>query len=115
MKKSIVAIVLLVTGAVGHAGPLDYVCGMKRTQQEVNSCVALVVNGGTVRMKKNYERIAASSKIPYDQKSGIPANHEEWAANVDKKCNDNVCVYNFISKRNEEIEQFMRKFGVAPV
>jgi hypothetical protein len=85
MKKSIVAIVLLVTGAVGHAGPLDYVCGMKRTQQEVNSCVALVVNGGTVRMKKNYERIAASSKIPYDQKSGIPANHEEWAANVDKK------------------------------
>lgn len=114
MRKLFMFIALIAAASFSYAGPLDLVCGTKRTQEEVNQCVLFAVNGGAARMKKNYDIIAASSKIPDDQKSGIPANHEEWAAYVDNNCDNDVCVYDFISSRNEEVEQFMRKFGVKP-
>lgn len=115
MKKIIAALTLFVTSMVSYAGAGDYVCGMKRTQREVDECYNLIVRGGQVRMQKNYDRISASPKVTQEEKQHINKNHAEWAQAVDRKCRNNSCVYDALSNRNNEIEQFMRQHGLQPI
>ena len=115
MKKFAITFVILtaISGTV-YAGPLDRICGGKSSQREVDTCVQYAVNGGSLRMQKNYDRIGTSANVNQEDKNYVGKNHKVWSAAVDKKCQNNVCVYEAISDRNDQIEKFMRERGLQP-
>lgn len=112
MKKIIIAFFMFAVASMAHAVPG---CDLKRTAHERAQCSEYAVNGGLIRMQKNYDRIMASSKVPQKEKDKIPDYHRKWASKVDNTCTDNDCFYHHISKRNGEIESFMRKYGLEPI
>lgn len=114
MRKIFMFVALIAASALSYAGPLDYVCGTKRTQQEVNTCVQLAVNGGLLRSNKNLERIYASGKVPQKEKESLQKHRAVWGKAVDEKCRDNVCVYDGLAQLNADLEAVMKKYGLQP-
>lgn len=113
MKNTIIATILFATVvASAHAVPG---CDLKRSAQERAQCSEYAVQGGLVRMKKNYDIIMASKRVPQEEKDKIPEYHRKWAEMVDKSCSDNDCYYSNISRRNSAIEDFMHKYGLNPI
>lgn len=113
MKNIVAAFIMFAMSAMAYAVPG---CDMKRTAEERASCSNLALSGGIVRMKKNYEKIFASSNIPQNEKDYIGPNHETWAKEVEGNCNNNVdCTYDAVSSRNREIEKYMRGKGLQPI
>ena len=116
MKNIIATITLLIISAASYANGGDYICGMKRTQQEQVECYNLIQRGGLVRMQKNYERIMASPKIPQNEKDYIDPNHRKWSGETEHRCGNNgSCRYDAISRRNAEIEKYMKGYGLQPI
>ncbi|MGT2430361.1 hypothetical protein ACU4HD_19600 [Cupriavidus basilensis] len=113
MRKLTITLALLTIATVSHAG-VD-ICSMKRSQNERAQCYEYAVSGGLLRMKKNYERIMAAPNVPKAEKEKIPKNHKKWADYVEKQCSDNACYYNYISDRNQYVEQIMVKYGINPI
>ncbi|QBY54458.1 hypothetical protein [Cupriavidus oxalaticus] len=113
LRKLTITLALLTIATVSHAG-VD-ICSMKRSQYERAQCYEYAVSGGLLRMKKNYERIMAAPNVPKALKENIPKNHKEWTDYVEKKCSDNACYYSHIRDRNQDVEQFMAKYGINPI
>ncbi len=91
------------------------ICEMKRSQQEQAQCYQYAIKGGQLRMDKNYKRIGDSSNVSQREKQRINTEHDQWADNTNKRCRDNACVYESLSRRNSEIGKFMRTHGLTPM
>ncbi|CAJ5232732.1 Uncharacterised protein [Burkholderia pseudomallei] len=113
MRKLIATITLFTITTSSYAA--NWMCDNKSDQREYDQCYEYAVNGGLTRMKKNYDIIMASSKVPQSEKDYIPKAHKKWWKEVNKRCSDNTCYYGYISTRNNEIEQYMVKRGLNPI
>lgn len=114
MRKLILATALFSIAAMSHAS--NPICDGKYSQAERAQCYSYAVNGGMTRMKGNYKRIQASAKIPQNEKDYINVNHNEWAKAAESQCRgSDVCLYGEISKRNSEIEGYMRQHKLTPM
>lgn len=113
MRKLILSLILLSASVLSHAG--SPVCDMKRSEYERAQCYEYSVVGGMKRMKINYDRIHDASHVPQKEKALLAKQHVKWVEYAESKCSTDQCFYGFISKRNSEIERFMRHYGLSPM
>lgn len=121
MRKFLAAFTILALSTFASQAQAQFVptdmCNMKRTQGERDQCIEYGARGSMLRVKGNSERLLQSSRVPQSEKEDIAKSHKKWVAKVKSKCDefDNACFWNLASKRNEELEQIMAKYGIAPM
>lgn len=113
---TILALSTFASQAQAQFRPTD-ICNMKPSQYERDQCIEYGARGSMLRVKGNSDRLLSSPRVPQSEKESIAKSHKQWVAKVKRKCDesDNACFWNMASMRNNELEQIMAKYGIAPM
>ncbi|MCW3481635.1 hypothetical protein OL229_19025 [Neisseriaceae bacterium JH1-16] len=114
MRKHIITLTFAVISTQALAGASD-ICNMKPSQYERDQCIEYGARGSMLRVKGNSDRLMQSTRVPQSEKESIAKSHKQWASKVESKCSTNECYWDMASKRNNELEQIMAKYGIAPL
>jgi len=119
MRKLLPAVAILALSTFASQAQAQFrptdICNMKPSQYERDQCIEYGARGSMLRVKGNSDRLLSSPRVPQSEKESIAKSHKQWAAKVQIRCSDNECYWNMASKRNNELEQIMAKYGIAPM
>ena len=104
MRKIIALISLSLFASLSFAG--NGYCDGRPTAQAQQSCYASAVSMLNAKVQKNYTAITSSPKISAPTRAAMDKDMNEWAAWVNSACRNDVCVYNEVMRRNNELVQY---------
>lgn len=107
MHKFIVLIGLFLMASWSHAG--NGYCDGRPTQRDVQRCYQSAVQTQIYQLKKNNAAILNSPKLTQQEHAQWANNMDEWAAWVNSACRNDVCTYDQVLQRNNELMRYYRQ------
>jgi hypothetical protein len=105
MRKLIALISLSLFASLSFANGNSY-CNGRPSAQAQQSCYQSAVSQKNMQIKQNYAKITSHPRISAQTRAAMDKDMNDWAAWVNSACRNDVCVYNEVTRRNNELVQY---------